>query len=236
VDGDLQISAIIIKRADDGHVALEGILSERPTRAKGEEARVAREHDAPKLFIGHARVADEGHPANAHAVVLGDLEEDFHLIVLLGDDLARRFGQEIALLGVLIADLLDAALNRRVADDAVFLDLDRFGQIFSIDLGVAFELDAAHVGPLADDKAQRDGARVPLEIDLDVIKEPGVPQLPDVLRERIRRKWLTRFHRQVGEDVFARDAPVARDAYFFDGHTSSLLGFVGPSCRPRGGA
>ena len=47
------------------------------------------------------------------------------LVVLLRDDLERRFGQEVALLGVEIADLLHAAAERRVAQDRVGLDLDR---------------------------------------------------------------------------------------------------------------
>ena len=118
--------AIVVERADHRDVALERVLPERPARAEGEEAGVAGEHQRAQLVARQMLVADEGDAADADLLVLAHGVAHDHGVAPLRDHLARDLRQEVALLGVHVADLLDAAAHGRLAQDGVVLDLERF--------------------------------------------------------------------------------------------------------------
>ena len=128
---------VVIGRVDHEHVALEDVLPERAARAEGEEAALAGEHDVAQLVVG----AMCWLPMNVmRRTVTGSCSMMLNLTMtslsLLRDDLERRLGEEVALLGVDVADLLNAAAERGVAEDRVGLDLDalRCSLSFSISL------------------------------------------------------------------------------------------------------
>ena len=68
-----------------------------------------------------------------------DLELDDDLVVALRHDVEVDVGEEEALLGVGVLDLLNAPAHGRHAEDGVRLDLDRLGELVVLDLVVALE-------------------------------------------------------------------------------------------------
>jgi len=137
----------------------------------------------------------------------GQLDDD--LVVLLRDDLALYLGEEVALLRVQIADLLDAAGDRGRAQDGVLAELDPLLDVLVVDLVVALDLDPKDAGPLADEEAQDDALVGAGEIHLDVVEEARVPQLADVLPERRGVEGRPDAFAEVAQDVLAGDPAVA---------------------------
>ena len=78
VDRDLKESLIVVKPADHRDIALESVLSERPSGTECKEAALAREHGGAKLFGGNGLVANERHAPNTHLIVLGVHITEFH--------------------------------------------------------------------------------------------------------------------------------------------------------------
>ena len=109
-----------------------------------------------ELGVGDVLVADERDAPHRDRLVLGDLELDDDLVVALRLDREVDVGEEVALLGVGVLDLLHAAAHGRDAQDRVRLDLDGLVELVVVDLVVALELDVLDVRPLADDEAQGD--------------------------------------------------------------------------------
>src|SRR6185369_9923548 len=122
-------------------------------------------------------VADERDAPDGDRLVLDDLELDEDLVLALRHDFERDLGEEEALLGVEIADFLDAAADRGVAQDRVRLHLEPFEELLVVDLVVALELNFTDVRPLAHDEAQGDAVVASIEIDLDVVEEARIPEL-----------------------------------------------------------
>jgi hypothetical protein len=154
-------------------------------------------------------VADERDAANADLLVLLDMEAQEHFVALLRDDFALDLGEEVALLGVLIADLLHGASHRRLAQHGAGLDLDLFLEVVAVDVRVAVELDLRHGRSLAHDEAQHHAAVAALEVDLDVFEEAGCVELADVLRESGRRERLTGPLTQIREHIVFGDSTIA---------------------------
>jgi len=185
-------------------------------------------HDGAKLVLGNVVVADERDAADGDRLVLGDRELDDHLVVALRLDRALDVGEEVALLGVGILDLLDAAADRRDAEDRVGLDLDRFLELVVLDLAVALELDGLDVRALADEEAQDDAVVLARHVDFDVVEEARVPERADVAREVLDLEEVTGLLAEVRDDVFLRDATVAPD---LEPHDRRALGALGLALR-----
>ena len=203
-DGDREKAPVVVERAHDGDVALEGVLAEWAAGAEGQDAGSAGDHDGAELVARDVVVPDERDAAYGDLVVLRDREAHAHFVVLLGNDLGLGFGEEVALLRVHIADLLDASLDRRLGENGVLFDLDGLLQVVVVDLVVAVDFDFRDVRALADREAERHARVRAVEVDLDVVEESGAPELPDVLGERLRREGLTRrFTHVMSLHVFA---------------------------------
>src|SRR5690606_27084799 len=112
-----------------------------------------------------ALVANERDALDAHLRVLRDGEADADLVVLFGDHLARGFGEEITLLRVLIADLLDSAAERRAIEHRVLFDLDGLSEIVAFDLLVPLELDDTDRSALLDVEAEHHAVTEPTQVD-----------------------------------------------------------------------
>ncbi len=200
---------VVVRRVDHQDVALERILTEWPARTEREESTLPGEHDVAQFGVGDVLVADEADASDADLLVLFDGELDDDFVVALRDDLEGRFGEEVALLGVEVADLLRGAAKGRVAQDGVGLDLDAFVQLLVFDLVVARVLDQADVRALAHDEPKQDAAVGALEIDLNVVEEAGVPQFANVARERLGAEGMPDTFSKIGEKVVASDPPRA---------------------------
>src|SRR5262249_46395545 len=152
---------------------------------EGEEASVPREHDLPELLVRDVVVADERDAPDGNGRVLLDGELEGDLVLPLRFDLVADLGEEVALLGVLVAELLHAAADGRVAQDRAGLDLDRerLGEVLAVNLAVAGELDRLDARALADEHPQAHAVVAAGEIDLDVIEQAGVPELAHVARQ-----------------------------------------------------
>ncbi len=223
-------AAIVVEGVDHQHVPLEGVLAERAARAEVEEVGGAGDHHVAQLAVGDVIVADEGDAADGDRVVLLDGELDVHLVLLEGEHLVGDLREEVALLGVLVAQLLDAAADGGVAEDGAGLELgaERLGEVVLVDLVVADEIDRLDVGPLAHEDAQVDAVVLAREVDLDVLEVSGVPHLPDVLGEALRGERPARAHLlQIAGDVLRGDAAVAGQDHLGDGHAARELGLGG---------
>ena len=71
-----------------------------------------------QLFVGDVVVADEGDAPHADRLCSVILNMTLTSLSFCGTTSLVDLGEEVALLGVLVADLLDAAADRRVAEDA----------------------------------------------------------------------------------------------------------------------
>ncbi len=161
--------------------------------------------------------------------LIGELDGD--LVLLEGEHLVGDLGEEVALLRVLVAELLDPALDGAVAEDRAGLEIgaaERLGEVVLVDLLVAGELDRLDVGPLAHEDAQVHAVVLAGEVDLDVLEVAGVPHLADVLRQPLGGERSARAHLlQIARDVFGRDAAVAREDDLRDGLAPGELGLGG---------
>ena len=231
-DLDAQVPLVVVERAQHQDVALEDVLPVGPAGPERQEAAVARLHLVAQIGVGHVLVADEGDAPHRHRLVLDDLELDDDLVLARVHDLVGDVGEEEALLGVGVLDLLHAAAHGRHAQDRVRLDLDRLVELVVLDLVVAREGDLLDVGSLSHDEAEHDAPVVGGQIDLDVLEEPRVPQGVHVGREVLDLEEVARLLAQVGEDVVAGDAAVADD---LDGDDRQALGLLGGGLRERDG-
>ncbi len=216
-----EVAAVVVERVDHQHVALEGVLAERAARAEVEEVGLPGDHHVAQLGVGDVVVADEGDAPDGDRIVLLDGELDVHLVLLEREHLVGDLGEEVALLRVLVAELLDAAADGGVAEDGAALELgaERLGEVVLVDLVVAGELDGLDVGPLAHEDAQVDAVVLAGEVDLDVLEVARVPHLADVLGQALGGERPARAHLlQIAGDVLRGDAPVAREDHLGDGH------------------
>jgi hypothetical protein len=221
-----EVAAVVIERVDDEDVALEGVCPERAARSPVEDRRGPRDHDLAELAVGDVVVPDERDAADRDGLVLLDGELDDHLVVALRDDLVRDLGEEVALLGVFIAELLDAAADGGVAQDGPDLDLDAQGldEILLLDLLVARELDGLDARALAHEDAEVHAVVAAVEVDLDVLEEARVPELAHVLGGALGGEWLPDAEvPDVREDVVGRDAAVTDDRELGDGLSAREL-------------
>ena len=156
-------------------------------------------------------------------MVLGDLEFDDDLVLPLRNDGVVDVGEEVALLGVGVLDLLHAAAHGRHAEDRVGLDLDGLVQLVVVELVVALVGHLLDVRLLPDDEPQHDAAVAGGQVDLDVLEETGVPQGMDVAREVLDLEEMPGLLAQVREHVLAAHPAVADDLDGGDGQALGLL-------------
>jgi hypothetical protein len=67
---------------------------------------------------------------------------------------------------------------------------------------------------------------VPVEIDLDVVEEAGVPKLPDVLGQGFGLEGLPDALADLGEDIRGRDPAIPHDLNLLQRQAPCELGFT----------
>jgi hypothetical protein len=178
-DLDGEVAAVVVGRVQQVDVVAKGLFAKVPRRGEErEEVRGRGRHHPAQVAVGDAVVPDEPDGAHLHLRALHDAEHHVDLVALPPGGLhpVGDLGEEEALLGVEVDDLLHVAPQGELRQHRAVAEVDGLAELVLVDLVVALEAHGVDARALLQREHHGHAALGVVGAHGHVAKEPEVPQ------------------------------------------------------------